>query len=179
MTLSVSIYSNSNFGYDLGVQFLNNSNDFEVQKHKKTKNSTFSSWEDIMLSDKFQTILQDNDHSQHVGVTEAIGDFGVGFTASNHKLENSVTASDNFWIGDADASHHMCRSSVGFFNKISNLSIKMGVGSTVGVQYIGYIKGEVLDENGDCYSVIINNVSYVPALKYNLFRTTKTIDSGM
>jgi hypothetical protein len=86
---------------------------------------------------------------------------------------------NDLWILDSETSCHYCRTVVGLTDvKEIDESIKIGNDDLMKATKIGNLKCEVIQINGEKFTVTLNNVKYVPSLCVILFSLNKALKKG-
>ena len=85
----------------------------------------------------------------------------------------------NTWIADTGASAHMTYNKSGFIEmKEDARQITIGDGSNMAIKQIGKWQGMITDKTGKQQLITLDEVCYVPELKYNLMSLTKALKNG-
>jgi hypothetical protein len=85
----------------------------------------------------------------------------------------------NTWIADTGASAHMTYNKSGFIDmKEDARQITIGDGSNMAIKQTGKWQGMITDKAGKQQLITLDEVCYVPDLKYNLMSLTKALKNG-
>ena len=85
----------------------------------------------------------------------------------------------NTWIADTGASAHMTYNKSGFIDmKEDARQITIGDGSSMAIKQTGKWQGMITDKTGKQQLITLDEVCYVPDLKYNLMSLTKALKNG-
>lgn len=92
---------------------------------------------------------------------------------------SAIVKDKNFFLCDSGATSHMTNDDRGLFDTSPiDRDVQVGNGEIVKATKIGSIKANVKDAKGINTIVTLNNVSYVPDLKYNLISVGKMAEAG-
>lgn len=92
---------------------------------------------------------------------------------------SAIVKDKDFFLFDSGATSHMTNSEDGLLNtRAIDRDVQVGNGEIVKATKIGSLKTTLEDVNGKKVSVLLNDVSFVPDLKFNLLSVGKIASNG-